>query len=182
VSSTSQPSSILDWSIDVRRGEPREQNFYFTADAGQLEALRDYLDVLTVTAFSASGKAVPLAEDRFRVSGRYHAQLVQASVVSLEPVPEHLDEAFDLQFWPAEMLQRGSDGDYGVSLDEEAPEAVDDGYLRLGSVLTQLVALAIEPYPRLQGERFETGGEGGETKSSPFDVLRSVTGKADERN
>lgn len=89
---------------------------------------------------------------RISARGTLSAEVVQACVVTLEPVAQRVEEAVDLRFVPATETA----APHAVG-EEEAPDAPDlvpmepDGSLDLGEALAQQLALALDPYPRAEG-------------------------------
>jgi len=86
-----------------------------------------------------------------RVEGTIRAEVVQTSVVSLEPVPNTVEEAFAALFAPPELVP-----ETGLELDidpeEDDPEPFENGRIDLGELTAQHLSLALDPYPRLPGE------------------------------
>lgn len=72
------------------------------------------------------------------------AEVVQACIVSLAPVPAKVQEDFDLSFlsYP--------DGEEPDDHDLEAPEPIENGKIDLGEVLAQQLAIALDPFPRAE--------------------------------
>jgi hypothetical protein len=88
-----------------------------------------------------------------RVTGHFEAEVTQACVVSLEPVGALVSEEVALAF----SLERGS-GEEPRQVDvpvegEDAPEVIGPQGLDLGEAVAQLLATALEPYPRAPGVR-----------------------------
>lgn len=115
-----------------------------------------------------------------RVTGHIRAEVVQTCVVTLEPVPQSVDEGFVLSFG------RESDEDMGaeieLSLDEEdPPDPIVDGAIDVGEAVAEHLALALDPFPRKPGIVFEGSEEEGggevaepEEKPNPFAVLAEL--------
>ncbi len=104
-----------------------------------------------------------------RIEGRMHAEVVQTSVVSLDPVPNTVEEEFAALFAPPELVPEG-----GLELDldpyaEDDPEPIENGRIDLGELTAQHLSLALDPYPRLPGEEADEGGEaeGGSAQPEP---------------
>ena len=103
-----------------------------------------------------------------RVRGHLAADVTQACVVTLDPVPQHIEEPVELRFVPA-----------GMESAEDDPGAPDEipmtrgGVLELGEAVAEQVALALDPYPRAKGaelppEAQESGSPG------PFAALAKL--------
>lgn len=115
-----------------------------------------------------------------RVTGRIQAQVVQTCVVTLEPVPESVDERFSLSFGREVAEEIGAEIE--LSLDEEdPPDPIVDGSIDVGEAVAEHLALALEPFPRKPGIVFEGGEEEAageaeepEEKPNPFAVLAQL--------
>ncbi len=115
-----------------------------------------------------------------RVRGVLRAQVVQRCVVTLEPVPAELEVPFERTFL------RGGGSERLLELDVEQLdlEPLLGDVLDLGEVVTEELALALDPYPRAAGADealAELGvrreGEEQASETSPFAVLRERFGR-----
>ena len=109
-----------------------------------------------------------------RAEGRIVAALEQSCVVTNEPVPAHVDEAFALLFMPEP--QAGPDEE--VELGEEDCDVVfyDGGTIDLGSALADTLALSIDPYPRSASAEaaLREAGVLTEEQAGPFAALAAL--------
>jgi hypothetical protein len=142
----------LHWSADVAAIAHAPVNLSYEANAAELGALKRYAGIEDVAAFAAQVKISPLAGGKFRASGTLKASVVQASVVNLEPVPSSIEENFSVQYWPAEAIE---EADEDTSFDADLPEPLDGGRIPLGKLLSELFALALDPYPRNPGDTLD---------------------------
>jgi hypothetical protein len=157
----------LQWSVDsndVSRGAPAV--FSYEANSEELVALKRYTEIEDLTSFQAEMKVSALVGGRFRVSGTFRASLIQSSVVDLEAVPSRIEESFSVEYWPPESIA-DAEGD-AVSFDSDPPEAIMRGQLLVGALLCELFAVAIDPYPRNEGDSFEWEPPQQEPEVSPF--------------
>ena len=121
-----------------------------------------------------------------RAAGRLDAEVTQACVVTLAPVVQKVQSAFTVSFAEGaetEALEVVVD----LEEDQDAPESIDpDGFVDLGEILVQQLALALDDYPRAAGAEFAQR-EWGETSEpeeedevvSPFAALKALKGKDD---
>jgi uncharacterized metal-binding protein YceD (DUF177 family) len=113
-----------------------------------------------------------------RVTGRFEAEVVQACVVTLEPVPARVSESFAVAFGPSTVAPAGEVVIVDLDEDDPAEELVDDR-IDLGEVVAQQLAVALDPYPRAPGvdDRFRAadgdGADGG-AEPSPFAALERL--------
>ena len=95
-----------------------------------------------------------------------------------EPVPEHVDEPFDLLFAPA---PGGSGPDEEIELDSEDLDTIfhDGSAIDLGREIADTLVLAIDPYPRSAGAEaaLKEAGVMTEEEASPFAALAALKNK-----
>ncbi|KRB50360.1 metal-binding protein [Rhizobium sp. Root708] len=150
------------------------------ADARELKALAETWNVLSVESLRADLQISRWKRDGVRVKGRVKANIVQACVVTLEPVPSALDETFEQIFVPenSKLARRAANDAGEMVLDPDGPDLPESfvgDTIDAGEVVTEFAALAIDPYPRKQGIEFdshiEDTGEN-DKKPSAFAVLK----------
>ena len=119
------------------------------AEAAERAALARRFDLLALDRLSATVAIHPEDESGLiRVDGRFAADVVQSCVVTLDPVPAHLDQAFTI-FFTTEPEAGQSWDEAEVSPEaEDPPEPVTGGAIDIGEAVVQQFALALDPYPR----------------------------------
>ena len=85
------------------------------------------------------------------VSGKITADLVQQCVVTLEPLPAHIEHKLDVLFAPQALEAEGAGP---ADANEEEVETIIDGVIDLGELLAQHLGVALDPYPRKAGVAF----------------------------
>lgn len=126
-------------SIVIEASEDERQRI---AAAFGLEAC----NVLTATL-----RARPDAHDGLIVQGQLAADVTYRCVVTLEPVPGRVEEDIDVRFAPPVGRHRAtSEIDVGADADDP-PEPLVGGIADLGPVVTEHLALGLDPYPRAPG-------------------------------
>ncbi|GBD41436.1 hypothetical protein HRbin39_00817 [bacterium HR39] len=152
-----------------------EAPFAIAATAHERAALCRRLDLLALDRLEAEGTVSAGAGGVVRVRGRLRAHATQRCVVTLEPVPAELEVPFERTF------VRGSSAARLLHLDLEQLdlEPLVGDILDLGEVVTEELALALDPYPRAAGaeETLREFGVRGDDepeaeRESPFSVLR----------
>ncbi|HEY1383648.1 MAG TPA: DUF177 domain-containing protein [Dongiaceae bacterium] len=109
-------------------------------------ALAERFGLVSLDSLTASFTLKRVRRDLVRVKGRLSAELVQACVVTLDPVPARIDERFEVDF-----LEGAQPAVADLELDvegAEAPEPAPDGRIDLGELAAEQLGLAIDPYPR----------------------------------
>ena len=97
-----------------------------------------------------------------RVAGELEADVVQTCVVTLEPVPAHVEESFGALFAPESMVPKDEDEieiDPNIA-EEDLPEAMNNGRIDIGELTAQHLSLALDPYPHAEGIEFSGYSEG----------------------
>jgi uncharacterized metal-binding protein YceD (DUF177 family) len=113
---------------------------------------------------------------RVHVVGRVQAKVGQTCVVTLEPIENQIDEEVDLIFAPADEIapQIDADDDGGEAAVAEPPEPIENGMIDLGRLATDVLYLAIDPYPRKQGVVFEPQLTAVDPEDHPFAALKAL--------
>lgn len=124
-----------------------------TANAAERAALAERFGILSVESLVAEIELRPHRRDGLALTGRLVADVVQACVVSLEPVPEHIESSFERVYEPG-----AEDPEASFSVDDlfdpdaqDPPEPLIDGIVDLGEVVAEELALSLDPYPRAPG-------------------------------
>jgi len=142
------------------------------ADAAECAAICERLGLASLDRLDAHAV---LARDGERIgaSGRLKAALEQRCVATGEPLPVHVDEAFELHFVPAPAR-----GDEEVELDAaELDLLFHDGLaIDLGAAIADSLALALDPYPRSAnaGAALKQAGVISEEEAGPFAALAAL--------
>ncbi len=149
------------------------------ATVGERAVLAGRFDLLALERLTACFRLARLeGQPLVRVTGDFEADLVQACVVTLEPVPARVANSFSLLFSLSPEAAAG--GEIFVDPDaEDPPEPVPPGGIDLGEILAEQLALALIPYPRAEGARLEQAewgdaGDAAPAAKSPFAVLETL--------
>ena len=182
---TQMPTSALRLEISSVKLPRDGMPIAFAADEREREALTRQLGVVAVKELSLDLRAFPWRGDGVRVGGRIGADVVQESVVSLEPVAQRIDEPFAMTFVPegSKLARIVAPEEQELHIDpdgEDPPELFSGDRIDLGAYVVEAVALALDPYPRKAGERFgavDTDPAPQEKEPSPFAVLAKLSDK-----
>lgn len=152
------------------------------ADERERAALAELWDIVGVQALSAELKMRRWKKDGVKVIGTVHAEVTQACVVTLEPVPQVIDDEVEEVFVPeGSPLARMPANDAGeIVFDAEGPdlpEPFSGDEIDVGALVAEVAALALDPYPRKVDASF--GGHvesdaADDRKPSPFAVLKGL--------
>jgi uncharacterized metal-binding protein YceD (DUF177 family) len=151
-------------SVAVDSLAARPRTFDIAADAAECEALARRFGILAVSALAARVSLTRLPGTLVQLQGHLAADVVQTCVVTLEPVPAHIEEDFIRTYDTAPVE---SDREVVVDLDaEEPPDAVVDGQIDIGEAAAEHLALSLDPFPRAPGAAFQVPPED-ETSAEP---------------
>jgi uncharacterized metal-binding protein YceD (DUF177 family) len=139
-------------------------------------ALAHYIGVLAVPALVAEVKAIPEGKGGVVIEGDLVATVRQTCVVSLEPFDNAVNEHIALRFLPESAADFAIAEDGG---DERDPaDVIRDGVVDLGALVTEFLALGVDPYPRRPGAVFTPPDvEAQDEASSPFAALAKLKQK-----
>lgn len=152
------------------------------ADAAERAALAKRFGILGIDALSATVRLKPIAASPMvRVTAALKAEVVQACVVTLDPVAQHVEESFELVFGPG-LAEEEEAGALVLKPDaEDPPEPIVDGAIDVGEAVAEHLALALDPFPRIPGASFEGREYGGqadeEAPTNAFAALARLKGR-----
>lgn len=137
-----------------------------SAEPAELKALAKRMKVPAIHALSAEIRATPWRGGGIKLEGHLTADLEQVSVVSLENFRETLSVPISRYFLPPGAVAGGEE--------EDEADPIENGWIDLGEVAAETLALDLDPYPRKPGEAFTEHVEHEEAPAeaeSPFAVL-----------
>ena len=132
--------------VELARLGSHEAVYPIAAKPAERDALARRFDLLSLDRLDADVRLNRLAGGIVRVSGRLNAEVVQACVVTLEPVATRLDLQFTVLYGPADECD-----DVVIDLETELIEPFDGDAIDIGEAVAQQLALALDPYPRAAG-------------------------------
>lgn len=149
-----------------------------SATAAECAAVASELGLAACRRVDVRYQLRPLPGGRYRLEGRLGAEVEQACVVTLEPMPQIIDEALDVTFSPGAEIREDTSSEREI-LSEPDIEPLADGRIEAGRVVFELLASAIDPYPRRDGAEFAWSDPVVETPGakSPFAALAKLKEK-----
>lgn len=133
--------------------------------SGRIEAtpqervdLAGLFKITSLESFSFDYTLKPAVLDRAELTGRIHAELTQACVLTLEPVSERVDETVSVECWPKEQISAedaSGDDDDPLAIPDDPPAPIVNGRIDVGAVGAEILASAINPYPRKNDAEFD---------------------------
>lgn len=166
-----EQKSELERIVDLDRMGNKGTAVEIVASDGERAALAKRFGFLGLPAFSARVTVDRRPGGQVVVEGRLKGRLVQACILSLEPVTQELDDAFRLVF--AENLADERDPESGeavLNAQADAPEPLEGNLLDVGEIIAEQLSLTADPYPRRPGVKLDDvlpKPRGGARKASP---------------
>ncbi|CAN5317849.1 DUF177 domain-containing protein [soil metagenome] len=142
-------------------------------DAATRAKIAKTLDLASLDAFVAELSVRPTDNAGYRLSGRVTASAVQTCGITLEPLPVEIDQRFSVDL--VENIEEPETDEVEVSIDDDAPDLIEDGRIDLGQYAVEQLALTLDPFPRKPGAEFVQPEEPAEI--SPFAVLKQFKPK-----
>ena len=144
-------------------------------------AVAEWLGVSAVEMLEAEVRLSRKDLNSYRYDARFAADVVQACVVTLQPVHSRLEGAFHrlYQVFPrARRSQPRGSSRGAISLsDEEEPETIETTLIDIAEPVLEELSLALDPYPRAPGVAFEAPAEQVSPGDRPFAVLKALKPK-----
>ena len=143
-----QPADPVEFSRSLaldRIGTTQHREEIAATEKERADLARRF-DLIALDSLTAGFTLKRVRRDLVRVKGRVSADLVQACVVTLDPLPARIDERFEVDFLEGEQPAVAD-----LELDAEAaeaPEPAPNGWIDLGELAAEQLGLALDPYPR----------------------------------
>lgn len=155
-----------------------EQDYKLLANKAELKILAEILQVPAVNSFSAKIKLnFKKKQGELRVTGQVKANLKLESVISLTLFDKDYTTDFELFYDTNACYEDIYKDDEDIKLD--VPDIVLDGKIDLADIAIEQLALVMDDYPRLEGEKFEAiidedDDEDDNIANNPFAVLKKL--------
>jgi uncharacterized metal-binding protein YceD (DUF177 family) len=183
-----EQKSEIERIVDLDRLGASGTALEIVASDSERVALARRFGFLGLPAFSARVSVDRRAGGQVVVEGRLRGRIVQACILTLEPVTQELDEGFRLVFKQGLAEDRDPEsGEAVLSAQLDAPEPLNGNLLDIGEIVAEQLALAADPYPRRPGVKLEDvlpkprqgGGRPGrnEQRRHPFAGLAALRDK-----
>jgi uncharacterized metal-binding protein YceD (DUF177 family) len=145
------------------------------AERAELAELAKESSVLEVREFSARVSLKKISPTRFDLHYHLSAAIIQACVVTLEPLTARIEKDFLRELLYAPSLRRTAEKEIVIApSDDDLPEEIESLHFDLAGPLVEEFLLAIDPYPRAPGVAFEAPDSLKAQPESPFAVLKGL--------
>lgn len=124
------------------------------ADASERAKLAERFGLIGIDSLAGDARVTPEPSgDLFRLEGTFKADVLQTCVVTLEPLPAHLEDSFVRLYSTAARPEPSVEEHLDLDA-EEPPEPVEHGQIDVGEAIAEQLALALDPFPRKPGILF----------------------------
>jgi uncharacterized metal-binding protein YceD (DUF177 family) len=154
--SVNKHKSEIERIVDLDRLGAVGTALDIVASDGERAALAKRFGFLGLPAFSARVTVDRRVGGQVVVEGRLRGRIVQACVLTLDPVTQKLDDAFRIVFKKDLAEERDPEsGEAVLNAQADAPEPLAGNLLDVGEIVAEQLSLAAEPYPRRSGAKLE---------------------------
>jgi len=148
--------SEIERLVDLDRMGPSGAALEIAPSDGERAALAKRFGFLGLPAFSARVTVDRRIGGQIVVEGRLRGRILQACVLTLDPVSQDLDEAFRIVFKSDMTDDRDPEsGEAVLNAQADAPEPLTGNMLDIGEIVAEQLSLAADPYPRRPGAKLE---------------------------
>lgn len=169
------------WRVPVIVAQIPDAGLHRALEAGDVSraAMAEIAGLREIMSASASFDLKLKSGGRVHVTGEVHGRIGQTCVLTLDPIESAIDEVVDLMFAPPEQIRNlAALVDVAAQSEEEEvpdpPEPIVDGVIDLGRLATDVLFLAIDPYPRKSDSVFEPPAETVDPADHPFAALKAL--------
>ncbi|MGL3608867.1 YceD family protein [Rhizobium sp. G187] len=129
------------------------------ADSRECASLAEVWQVEAVNSLSADLQIARWKKDGIRIKGHVSGEIVQACVVTLEPITSTIEQEIDQIFVPegSKLARIVLDGAGEMVLDPDGPDLPEPfvgDTIDAGALIAEFAALDIDPYPKKEGATF----------------------------
>ena len=180
--------SDLPFAASFDLGTVRDRTIEVPIEPGPAErvGIAHWLGIDSVQALKANIRLSRVGADEYVYDGRFEADVVQACVITLEPVPSHISGEIHRTF---KVLPRPSTRRRKAAVEpppaipavidlsmaeDDGPELLDHPVTDLAAPLLEELALSLDPYPKAPGAAFAAPPEPLAPAENPFAVLEKL--------
>jgi len=163
------------------------------ANEKECAALAERFELIAINSLKATLTITTAGNGEVTLRGPMHADIIQRCVATLEPVPEIVEDEVEVLFSPhisEDDLPSNPDDLDDLSEEElmallDQPEPLVDGKIDVGEVVSQFLAVAMDPYPRKDGAKVADvvkSEDDEEERPNPFAKLASLKEQLEKKN
>jgi len=172
------PVALLPRPVSLARVDRNGETHEVAATEDERARIKGALELLDLPRLAAGVTLARSGSTKITVTGQIDAELVQACVVTLEPVTQRIEQAFERRFVPSgEAAGSAAPSAIDVAPEgEDPPDVYEADRIDIGAVVMEELILAIDPYPRAPGAELpeEATDDADEAPESPFAALKTL--------
>jgi uncharacterized metal-binding protein YceD (DUF177 family) len=154
--SEAKQKSEMERLVDLERMGPSGTALEVASSESERAALAKRFGFIGLPALTARVTVDRRAGGQVVVEGRLRAKLVQACILTLDPVSQAIDDGFRIVFKQDLDEERDPEsGEAVLSAQLDAPEPLVGNMLDVGEIVAEQLLLAADPYPRKAGVKLE---------------------------
>lgn len=154
-------------------------NFRAKAEAAELIALAKRFDLREIKNLTVEFTITRRCEaGEYDLVGNGQADVIQACVISLRDVPDHIEFSFHTKLVEG-VEQPIDESDYSFLEEETDVDYYQNSQVDLGEIAAQYLSLELNPYPRATDLEQETEADKKEADkiAGPFEILQNLKSK-----
>lgn len=183
-------SSPYEKVVDLARLTEAGSEIPISLDGESRIRVAQWAGIEAVERFDAKVELKKFSRTQFSYTASFDADVVQACVVTLEPVKSHIARNFTRALHLLTGAIRGSQNieiEAGGALltnagEDDAPEEITSTHYDIAAPLLEEFALLLDPYPRAAGVEFAQPEEEPDPEENPFAILEKLRGPKTRTN
>jgi len=136
--------------VSTARLSTKPSVYRLTANEAERAALAKRFDLISLDRFEATVTLKREPGDAVRFDGVIDADVVQACIVTTDPVPSHVTDSFTLIYRP-DVDEETADQMALDNPEDEIIEPLMGDSIDIGEAVAQQLSVAMDPYPRSVG-------------------------------
>lgn len=152
------------------------KTYQLIADAKQLKYIKETLKLDGINSFEAKiNVCLNRKNHHLNISGFVDANVEHISVISLDKFTRNYHPEFEIIYDTELSYEQLKEIEF--DFDDNEPEIIENGQVDLADIAMEQLALALDDFPRKEGEVFEFKSEFDEettTKTNPFAALAKL--------
>ena len=166
----------FSYTLNIDELKQTEQKYDIKADFDNLNVIKEILQIEDVKSFEAHVcLKLSRKQHRLDIKGEVKADVVLKSVITLE----NFEKTYIVPFahWYDTDLTYQDLQDMDFSIFDDAPDIIENNQIDLVQICLEQLSLALDDYPRKEGEKFHFKTEFDEetTKAAhPFAALKAL--------
>ena len=159
---------LFSQPVDVMHVGRDGTSIVIRPDEANRHALANALDLPSIAMLEGRFRLASAGGGHVSVTGTVVAAIEQTCVLTLDPFPVSIEETVDVDFAPASGVPPVDETD--------PPDEIVDGRIDLGALTAELLAMALDPFPRKPGAVFDYK-DPADVEENPFAALASLKPK-----